>query len=151
MIFRSRSLVRALHCWMFLQGFHWYLCIMSLFLSCVTLWVGDLIIWNISDSWPNDRMTTKWISTISGCITSCLLNFTTCTLIVYSVMSTICVISSAFNPYATISNKIQQANLSLGACSFSFWWRNKPNKFTACNVLCAAVADCCGLLPVVFA
>ena len=55
------------------------------------------------------------------------------------------------NPNATKSNQIQQASLSVAACSFSFWWRNQPNTFTAQNILRSGEADCRGLPPVGFA
>ena len=53
--------------------------------------------------------------------------------------------------YATKSNKIQQASLSVGVCLFSFWWCNKLNTVTACNILRAGVAESRGLPPVGFA
>ena len=47
------------------------------------------------------------------------------------------------NPNPT---KIQQTGISVGACSFSFWWRNQPNTYPGRNILHPGVADCRGLV-----
>ena len=67
------------------------------------------------------------------------------------LLQSVCNRRDTHNPNPTISNQIQQTGISVGACSFSFWWRNQPNAYPGCNILRPGVADCRGLARVGFA